>query len=389
MDILSSVLQKAEPLDILNFNLELPDNWDEQVVATRSKYMSQKRMEMNPRNLAETLESIIQIIRLEIQELPDSLCEALAWNTVGLFELFTLLSDEEVNEILGSELGLPLVVTHRKYGRCSTNVLFSKELWDAMKLRAEFDTGESLNPTSPALKAGFETNIGSIRLSMQTPPLSINGPAFSIRRLPVTTIDMQRLIQDKQISEMQAAYLTKMVKERANIIIAGEPGSGKTTLANALLMQTNPAWRLIVIEDAKEVRFNSENFPLLTRFSMPAVGSEKRYSRRTSEIARLLHRSPDYVFLGEIQNKDDTTASMEALAAGIRGMATTHAHDLRGLLARWELSHGLSHDLLRVIDTIVITKREIKGGKSYLGLLGIYQLVLKDGEFTGFTQVDI
>ncbi len=386
---LRSELSPTTPLQTLNIELDLPSNWEGIIVKARSLYLSQRREEMRPRNLNETLQAVEQIIQLEVPEVPDELVPAVGWNTVGLMEIYVLLLDPEVSEIMASNLGLPLVITHRVHGRCKTNILFTEELWKSLKSRAEFDTGETLSPISPALKAGFETEIGSIRVSMQMPPLAVDGPAFSIRRLPVVTISMERLIRDEQVTKGQAEYLLEKVTSRANIVIAGEPGSGKTTLANALLMETDPTWRLIIIEDAKEVRFDNERFPLLTRFSMPSVGSDKRYAQRANEIARLLHRSPDYVFLGEIQNKEDTVAAMEAFAAGIRGMATTHGHNLDGLLARWELSHGMSHDLLQVIDIVVITKRRIVDGRSELRVEGIYSLVLKDGRFNGFEQVEV
>ncbi|RMH14142.1 MAG: hypothetical protein D6698_13095 [Gammaproteobacteria bacterium] len=369
------------------FEVKLPGNWDEVIVNTKSRYRSEERVDNQPRNLAQTIETLERTVRLSYNDISRKRAEAIAWACIGLLDIYALLLDEGVNEIIASRIGEPLVVTHSKYGRCLTNLRLGTNLWNALKNRAEFDTGEALTPLTPALKAGFETDIGSIRLSMQTTPLAPDGPTFTIRRLPKKSFTLTDLISQNQIKEQEGRFLLHQLARRANIIIAGEPGSGKTTLANALLKESEKSWRLIVIEDAREIRFESKEFPLLTRYSMPAVGSDSRARNRAEEIARMLHRSPDYVFLGEIQNKDDTKAALEAFAAGIRGMATTHGRDIDGLIARWELSHGLSHDLLRVIDIVVMTRREIIDGRSKLSVDAIYRS-MKDGKkFLGFKEV--
>ena len=136
------------------------------------------------------------------------------------------------------------------------------------------------------------------------------------------------------------------------------------------------------MEDAREVIISTEDFPLATRFFMPVVGDDSRHSKRSDEIARLLHRSPDYVFLGELQNDQDTSVAFEGFAAGIKGMATTHASSIDGLTSRWVDSHRIEDGLLNAIDIIVFTKKLYTGKNVLLKTDAIYER-----ERSGFVEI--
>ena len=381
-------IQNSHPLSIYKVTFNLPKNWNLAILEYRNEYINDGINRTIPRSMQETLEALQAQILISSPKSTRIYAEGLAWHIINLFEFYVLLSDKKITEIFCSKLGTELIITHRKYGRCKTNLVFTPSLWEALQNRAEFDSGKCLSPLTPALKVGFETDLGSLRVSIQVEPLSITGPIFSLRRLPDVSLTLNQLVSQNQISDEKSKFLQAAIKERKNIVIAGEPGSGKTTLANALLLCVNPAWRLIVIEDASEIRIPVTEFPLLTRFSMPTVGEENRSSQRATEIARLLHRSPDYVFLGEVQNESDTRTSMEGFAAGIRGMVTTHGYALDGLLARWQQSHKLEKNLLRVIDIIVFTRRILIENNIQLIVDNIY-IQKRDGkEFRGYIRWD-
>ncbi|MCE7736840.1 MAG: type II/IV secretion system ATPase subunit [Candidatus Heimdallarchaeota archaeon] len=370
-----SITDKGENLSHLQILwTDKPQNWHSKVILLQDHYL-RNRGDSDSREIGSTINNLINLaISLDIVRLENTeLAEAMAWSAVGMEEFFMLFYDSQVTEAFCNEIGTPIVVSHRKYGRCVTNFLFREELWSSLKIRSEYDTGHALSPISPALKVSFNTNYGNLRISLQIPPLTPLSPAFNMRRLPRKPLDVATLIEDKQISSQMARILIDKLHSRANIIIAGEPGSGKTTLANALLLYSETTWRLIVMEDAREVILPTQQFPMATRFFMPVVGEDNRFAKRSDEIARLLHRSPDYVFLGELQNAEDTKVAFEAFAAGISGMATTHARNFEGLMSRWINSHQLEEGLLRAIDFIVFTQRVLKEGRVELTTSKMYE----------------
>src|SRR3546814_12237334 len=62
------------------------------------------------------------------------------------------------------------------------------------------------------------------------------------------------------MSRLQAAVLRKAVADRANILIAGGTGTGKTTLTNAHLAEVaKTADRVVLIEDTREVQRAAPN----------------------------------------------------------------------------------------------------------------------------------
>ncbi len=369
-----NVDETYNPLKTIHIDLiDRPVNWQSKIISLQKYYLEQ-RDDSEPKNINDTINFLIILsysYKL-ITDLEDEYSDALAWNAMSLGQIHQLFYDADITEAFCNEVGSSIVVTHRKYGRCLTNIVFTQEFWDALKIRAEYETGASITAITPALKLSLQSHLGNMRISLQIPPLTPSSPSFNIRRLPSKPILLPELIEQGQISDNFAKILEEKINERNNIIVAGEPGSGKTTLANALLNLSDPHWRLIIMEDAREVVISSDNFPMATRFFMPSVGDNERYTKRADEIARLLHRSPDYVFLGELQNAEDSKVAFEGFSAGIRGMATTHARSLDGLLSRWVHSHLMEDGLLSSIDVIVFTKRELTKGISKLTTPHLY-----------------
>ena len=348
------------------------NNWETNKVSLQAIYLN-NRGNQSPRDFEQTILYLANLALSNLKMEDRSQAFALAWDAVSLFDIYKLFSDKLVTEAFCNEIGSPIVVTHREHGRCVTNILFTTEMWDALRIRSEYDSGLSLNALSPALKVTLASYLGNLRISMQIPPLTPKSPSFNMRRLPSEPISFDKLVNDKQIPQAWVDYLVVNLHQRKNIIIAGEPGSGKTTLANALLLKSNPHWRIIIMEDAREVIINNEDFPMATRFFMPGVGDDDRMSKRSNEIARLLHRSPDYVFLGELQNDQDTKVAFEGFAAGIKGMATTHSADIDRLLSRWIDSHKLASGLLQAIDIIVLTDKIYTTNQVIMKTKAIYE----------------
>ncbi len=174
-----------------------------------------------------------------------------------------------------------------------------------------------------------ELPIGGHRFEGLLPPV-VAAPIFSIRRRALRLVTLDEYVRSRIITTGQADGIRAAVAQRANIVIAGGTGSGKTTLANAILAEMvafSPQDRLIILEDTSEIRCEADN----------AV------SLRTSEVvdmSRLLKSTmrlrPDRIIVGEVRDGAALTLLKAWNTGHPGGIATVHANSAHMALQRLE-----------------------------------------------------
>jgi len=164
-----------------------------------------------------------------------------------------------------------------------------------------------------------------------------------------------------------AAFLPSAVEARKNIIIAGATGSGKTTLARALMDAIPKHERLVTIEDTPEWTLTHSN-----RVSLYYSRGDQGVARVRSEdlLVASLRMRPDRVLMQELRD-GAAFDYLRGVVAGHPGSITTlHAGSAAGafdairLMIRQNaagatLSDKDVHDLLRThIDVVVHCQRD-------------------------------
>jgi len=160
------------------------------------------------------------------------------------------------------------------------------------------------------------------------PPV-VRAPAFAIRKRAAGVIRLHQYVLDGILTEVQAAYLRQVVRDRANVLIAGGTSTGKTTLANALLDEVAATGdRVIILEDTVELQCAADDHvPLRTK---PGVVSMAELVRST------LRLRPDRIVVGEVRGAEALDL-LKAWGTGHPGgIATVHAGSARGALGRLE-----------------------------------------------------
>jgi type IV secretion system protein VirB11 len=112
-------------------------------------------------------------------------------------------------------------------------------------------------------------------------------------------------------------------------VISGGTASGKTTLLNALVKEIARAERLVVIEDAPEVRLDHPN-----AVGLVAVRGDLGEAQVDSDalLAAALRLRPDRILLGELRGPE-AFAYLRAVNSGHPGSITTvHADSPAGAL---------------------------------------------------------
>ncbi len=122
--------------------------------------------------------------------------------------------------------------------------------------------------------------------------------------------------------------LQHAVRQRHNILIVGGTGSGKTTLANAILAEIATLCgndRLVAIEDTMELQVNMPNSVLLR--TSPEI-SMQRLLRATMRLR------PDRIVVGEVRGGEALTLLKSWNTGHPGGVATIHANSAEGGLIR-------------------------------------------------------
>jgi len=113
------------------------------------------------------------------------------------------------------------------------------------------DTNDRVDEASPICDARL---LDGSRVNVIAPPLSIDGPALTIRKFKKDKLRLADLVNFKSISPAGAKVLQIIGACQCNIVISGGTGSGKTTLLNALTGFIHPDERIITCEDAAELQ---------------------------------------------------------------------------------------------------------------------------------------
>jgi len=321
----------------------------------------------------QTLSRITEWVNVQItSSLPEinsttRLCisEIIAHRSSVLCNLFPLILDECIDEIYLDRPSDLIYFDHSRLGRVVSTL--AMDTTDISKvttlLRAE--SNQHLDRRNPSLKTNILIYNVPLRFSISLPPLSPDGMSLEIRRARIKPFTVPDLIQNGTLNIEAAALLVLAISSRMNITITGGPGSGKTTLMNALDLITPRIWRKVYIEDVLESRIIGGSHQI--RYQVDPVEEIEKSLSKAEEITKSLHRSPDYMILGEIQTADHSHALFQSITAGLRSIQTCHSLSPASLITRWNVEHKISNASLALMDVIVsMTQPEAGNSKRYV-----------------------
>lgn len=273
--------------------------------------------------------------------------------------VLSALEEPAVVEILANPDGR-LVLDRSGEGRRDTGETLSPEARErAIKLIADY-VGETVAREDPRL-SGVLPGTGE-RFQGLLPPI-VAAPAFSIRKRPAVIWGLADYVRGGVMTEAQADALRQAAVERRNILISGGTGSGKTTLANAVLAE--PAFagdRVFLIEDTPELQCSAwDVVAVLTRRAPVVIGV-------VDLVRDALRMRPDRIVVGEMR---DGAAALETLKSWNTGhpggLSTIHANSAGDVLRRVEdlltevVAQPPRRAIAQAVDRIVHIRRTVEG----------------------------
>lgn len=275
------------------------------------------------REMTETRQSFT---RIERQKLVDDVCNEL----LGLGPLEPLLQDESITEIMVN--GPRTIFVEQKGKLKLTDIHFYDEshLMNIIE-RILTPIGRRVDESSPLVDARLAD--GS-RVNIIIPPLSLIGPAVTIRKFSKNAFSMNDLVNFGTLGDNMALFLEACVKARLNILVSGGTGSGKTTTLNAMSAFIPSDDRIVTIEDAAELRLQQKH--VVTLEARPANLEGKGAITIRDLVRNALRMRPDRIIVGEVRS-GEALDMLQAMNTGHDGSLTTaHANTPRDVLSRLE-----------------------------------------------------
>jgi pilus assembly protein CpaF len=172
------------------------------------------------------------------------------------------------------------------------------------------------------------------RVNAIIPPLSLCGPVLTIRKFTLRPFTPDDLVRLGTVTEPIIEFLGACVRAKANVVVSGGTGSGKTSLLGVLSSFIPPAERLITIEDAAELRLSQPHVvPLEAR--PPNVEGAGEVTVRAL-VRNALRMRPDRIIVGEVRG-GEALDMLQAMNTGHEGsLSTAHANSPHDLLSRLE-----------------------------------------------------
>ena len=228
---------------------------------------------------------------------------------------------------------------------------------------ARMASGKAMDYASPSLRVSLKTPGFNARISVDGPPLSLEGTSLACRKFFISPMTAEELVSNGTMPASLTSFLSAQIMKRRNITIYGESGSGKTTLAVALDLLTPAAWRKFSVESdvAENVSQSLMGFHQVRLLSAGTTPEEQ--AKRTHILNSLLHKSPDYIFLGEVLSREDSVSLFQILAAGLKCIHTVHAETAEGLLRRWVYQHGIPPSSLQNLDLLIQMEKHTEAGR--------------------------
>jgi pilus assembly protein CpaF len=176
-------------------------------------------------------------------------------------------------------------------------------------------------------------------------PLARPGTLVSLRVPRGRTFTIEELVGAGTLTPDTAELVEAVVAARLAFLVSGGTGSGKTTLLAGLLSRVAPDERIVVVEDASELRPDHPHVVALEG-RPPNIEGAGAVEVRTL-VRQALRMRPDRLVVGEVRGGEvvDLLAALNTGHEG--GCGTLHANSALDVPARVEalaLAAGLGRD---------------------------------------------
>lgn len=234
--------------------------------------------------------------------------------------------------------------------------------------------GKSLTTQQHTVDASFPNGVRVCAIHQSV--CGSRGPYLCVRVPRMSEVALDNLITYQVAPPLIVEYLACLTRSaQATMMIAGETGTGKTTLMKCLGTQFGSDESIVAVEDTPEVNFAHPYFRSLV--SRPPNSEGVGEVTLQEHIKATLRMTPTRVILGEMRTPPAAEAFLESAQTGHVGMSTVHARNAKETLVRLESLLGRAQksvaiDIIRqqialAVDLVIWLFRDKVTGKPRVG----------------------
>lgn len=275
------------------------------------------------------------------------------------------LADPAVIEIMLNPDG-QLWLEHHGQGRVNSGATMKSSEAERVIRLVGSHIGQDVTRDYPIVSA--ELPIGGERFEGVLPPVTI-APSFTIRKPASVVFTLKDYVDSGIMTSVQAQILSECVQTRKSLLIVGGTGTGKTTLANALLHELALTGdRVVILEDTRELQCDApDKIALRTQAGSVSMADLVRSTLRLR---------PDRIVVGEVRGGEALDLLKAWNTGHPGGIATVHANSAADGLSRLEQlisekSARVPRSLIAMAVDVVIGITNTDGQRAVTDILNV------------------
>jgi pilus assembly protein CpaF len=250
-------------------------------------------------------------------------------NTFGVLQ--PLIDDPRISDIIVAGFAKVSVQQGRRSLR--TQIRFSDQRsYEAYVERLLLCAGTTYSTKQPIA----DGMIGAlVRVHAVHKSLCDDGPYLTLRVNRFSSVRLDELETAGLAPRPVLDYLKAVVGISRTVVIAGEVGTGKTTLVRALAGTIPPDESVLVIEDTPEIRLDHPHVRYMTTREENLEGSGRVSPAQC--IRAGMRMAMNRIIFGEIRDAEAAEAFVDVCASGHSGLSTIHGRSVIDAVTRLEL----------------------------------------------------